>query len=118
MWLITYEVIPKPNTPAFNECGGAYVSCWILFAWQDGAEHLARYEVEKEWLIVQTEEISWVESDDIAIDSENRQYFEQALVDGGTFAYFQFPIEAESEDEDFEIENSSVSSDRKLKTSH
>ena len=64
MWLIRYHVIPKPNSPEFQKIGGAYVNCWILFAWQDGAEHLAKYEIEKEWIITETDDISWVESDD------------------------------------------------------
>jgi len=65
MWLITYHAVPKPNSPDFKEVGGAYVNCWILYAWQDGAEHLAKFEVEKEWVITDTEEISWYEVEDL-----------------------------------------------------
>jgi hypothetical protein len=118
MWVITYHVIPKPNTPAFDECGGAYVDCWILYAWEDGAEYLARYEVEKEWTIVEREGMSWLESDDVPVGDEDREYFDQVLIDGGTFVYNMYPLQATEEDEDFEIENSTVSTDTKLKSDH
>ena len=49
MWVITYHVVPKPGTKEFDKSGGAYVDFWILYTWQDGAEPLAKYEVEKEW---------------------------------------------------------------------
>ena len=75
MWLITYNAIPKPNSPEFQKSGGAYVNCYILFALQDGAEHLSKYEVEKEWTIIETEEISWVEIEDFENNVEAREYF-------------------------------------------
>ena len=118
MWLISYHVVPKPNSPEFQKSGGAYVNCWILYAWQDGAEALARYEVEKEWTITNTEEVSWYEADDFNDDDEDKEYFDQAQIDGGTFVYSLYPLDAEDTDEDFEIENSTVSSDEKLKTGH
>lgn len=103
MWLITYHAIPKPNTPEFNVSGGAYVNCYILFAWQDGAEHLARYEVEKEWTIIETEDVRWVEVEDFIEDPENKEYFLQAQIDGGTFVFHNYPLDAEdTDDEDFE----------------
>ena len=118
MWVITYQVIPKAGTDR-DDCGGAYVDCWILYAWQDGAEHLARYEVEKEWTIVETEGVSWLESEEVPTDDPDREFFDQALIDGGTFVYNTYPLESErNADEDFAVENSTVSSDVKLKTDH
>ncbi len=102
MWLITYHVIPKPNSPEFQKSGGAYANCCILFAWQDGAEHLAKYEVGKEWAITETEEISWMESDDFETDDERKQYFLQAQIDGGCFVFHHYPLDAEDKDEDFD----------------
>lgn len=102
MWLIRYSVIPKPNTSAYKEAGGAYVNCWILFAWQDGAEHLAKYEVEKEWTIIKTDDISWIEIDDFEEDDEGKDYFLQAQIDGGCFVFYQYPLNAKETDDDFE----------------
>jgi len=102
MWLITYHVIPKPNSPEFQKSGGAFVNCWILYAWQDGAEQLAKYEVEKEWAITEIDEISWIEDDDFENDDERKEYFLQARIDGGCFVYHHYPLEAEESDEDFE----------------
>lgn len=118
MWVITYHAIPKPGTPEFNKSGGAYVDCWILYAWEDGAEHLARYEVEKEWIITETIGISWFEDKDVAKNEEDRQYFEQALSDGGTFIYNLYPLNAEEEDEDFEVDEETGLAEERLKTGH
>ena len=117
MWMITYHAVPKPGTSEFEKSGGAYVNCWILYAWQDGAEHLSRYEVEKEWTITETVEISWVEEDDI--DEDNREYFEQALIDGGTFVFNMYPLNAaDADDEDLEPDEETGMSEKQLKTNH
>ena len=118
MWLIRYHVIPKPNTPEFQKSGGAYVNCWILYAWQDGAECLAKFEVEKECIITETEEISWVELEDFLEDEEEKEYFQQAQIDGGCFVFHYYPLDAEDADEDFELENSTVNSQKFIKTEH
>ncbi len=108
MWLIRYHVIPKLNSPEFQKSGGAYVNCWILYARQDGAEYLAKYEVEKEWAITETEEISWIEIDDFDEEDEDKQYFLQSQIDGGCFVYYYYPLNANDEnDEDFEDINDS-----------
>ncbi len=118
MWLISYHVIPKTNSSEFQKIGGAYVNCWILFAWQDGAEHLAKYEVEKEWIITETEDVSWVEIDDFDEKPEEREYFLQAQIDGGCFVFYNYPLDAEDVDEDFELDNSTTNSPRLTKTEH
>ena len=114
MWLIRYHVVPKPNSPEFQEAGGAYVNCWILYAWQDGAEYLAKYEVEKEWTIIETEEISWIEIEDFDENDEGKENFLQAQIDGGCFVYHHYPLNAEDTDEDFE----NVTDSRLLKTNN
>lgn len=118
MWVITYHVTPKPGTPEFNNSGGAYVDCWILYAWQDGAEYLAKYEVEKEWVITETLGTSWIEEKEIAKDDDDREYYEQALIDGGTFVYNLYPLHAEDEDEDFEVDEETGMSEERLNTDH
>ena len=102
----------------FNEIGGAYVNCWIQYAWQDGAEVLARYEVEKEWTITEVEEVFWVEMGDYEDDPDNREYFLQAQIDGGCFVYHQYPLDAPDEDADFQLENASTSDKSVLRTNH
>jgi hypothetical protein len=118
MWCITYHVIPKPGTPEFGKTGGAYVDCWILYAWQDGAEHLARYEVEKEWEIIETEGVSWIEAQDMVDDDPDKEYFDQALIDGGMYVFNMYPLHAEEGDEDFEVANTTISTETNLKSSH
>jgi hypothetical protein len=118
MWRITYHIVPKPNTAKYSEFGGAYVDCWILYAWEDGAEYLARYEVGKEWIILEEEGRWWVESEDLLDGDPNREYFDQAVIDGGTFVYNTYPLEADEEDEDFEMENTTASTDKRLKSDH
>lgn len=118
MWLITFHAIPKPGTPEFEKSGGAYVNCWILYAWEDGAEHLARYEVEKEWIIIEKVSASWIEDEDIAKDDEDREYYDQVLIDGGTFVYNMYPLNADEADEDFEVEDETGFSEERLGTDH
>jgi len=118
MWVITYEAIPKPSNPEFGKSGGALIDCWILYAWEDGAKYLARYEVEKEWTILETVGASWYESDDVPEEDPDRQYYDQVLIDGGTFVYNIYPLQADDNDEDFDLENATVSSDSRLKSGH
>ncbi|HQU92456.1 MAG TPA: hypothetical protein PLK77_09180 [Pyrinomonadaceae bacterium] len=119
MWVITYHAIPKPGTDEFNKSGGAYVDCWILYAWEDGAEYLARYEVEKEWTIIEKVGASWIEDEDIAKDDEDREYYEQVLLDGGTFVYNKYPLDANDEDdEDFQVDEETGFSEGRLRTDH
>jgi|GEM_PF-1315065 len=114
MWCITFHVVPKPATPEYEKSGGAYVDCWLLYAWEDGAEHLARYEVEKEWIIIGEQGRSWIDFKDFEPGDPDIEYFDQAMIDGGTFVYNLYPLKADDErDEDFEIENA-TSSDRRL----
>ena len=105
MWLITYHVIPKPGTPNFEKVGGAYVNCWILFAWQDGAELLAKHEVEKEWTITEPPEISWYDPGDIEPDNPSWEYYEQATIDGGCFVFHTYDDDDEEADEDIKIDD-------------
>jgi hypothetical protein len=44
--------------------------------------------------------------------------FDQAVIDGGTFVYNTYPLEADEEDEDFEMENTTASTDKRLKSDH
>ena len=116
MWLIRFHAVPKPNSSELQQTGGAYINCWILYAWQDGAEHLAKFEVEKEWLITEIEEITWIEFEDL--EETDREFFLQAQTDGGCFVYYHYPLEAKDEDEDFELENSTANNPKLTKTKH
>ncbi|MEP7211577.1 MAG: hypothetical protein ABI791_00770 [Acidobacteriota bacterium] len=118
MWLIRYHAVPKADTPAFAESGGAYVQCWILWAWQDGAENLARFEVEKEWIITENEETSWYEPDDFTDDDDNKQYVDEAMMYGGCFVFHHYPLNALESDEDFDVENATTSNRDLLKKNH
>jgi hypothetical protein len=118
MWRITYHVIPKPENPRFGECGGAYVNCWILYAWQDGAGALAKYELEKEWVITGPAEFSWYDSiDELVPGHRDREFFEQAIIDGGCFVYDWYPLDADH-DEDFDLDHEMPGDAKALKTEH
>jgi len=118
MWLISYHVVPRPKSPSHEKIGGAYVNCCILYAWQDGAETLAKYEVEKEWIITDTEEISWYEINDFTDEHDDKEYVDQAMVDGGCFVYNKYPVDARDGDEDFDLENATSQRNNLLKTDH
>ena len=118
MWLISYHVVPKPGTKAFDESDGAYVNCWILFAWQDGAELLAKHEVEKEWIITEPGEISWYDPGDVTEDSPHREYYDQALIDGGCFVFHHYALDAKAVGEDSELENKTSTDEKIIRTGH
>ena len=102
MWLFTIHAIPNEKSPDFKESGGAYINCWIDFTLQDGAELLARFYIEQNnWIVMEIDEVSWVEDDDYPIGESNREYFLDAEKDGASFLYCQYPLESE---EDWEID--------------
>jgi hypothetical protein len=77
MWYFMIKASPKPNTG--KDAGGAYANCWINFPIQDGAEHLAKFYLEKEgWLHEKTQDAKWVERRDYDDDPQKEQYVSEA----------------------------------------
>lgn len=94
MFLITYHIKPKPLNPEFNKIGGAYVNCYIEADNFEEADLIARGEVENNnWDIYEYDSSKIVTQKDYIDNDENREYFEQALIDKEVFVFFTYPNE-------------------------
>ena len=90
MWFLTVRAIPKPESQLATEKGVAYVSCWVNFQLQDGAEVLAKYYIDQAgWLPEEVEDATWVVGDDYADDQKNALYYFEAESDGASFVFHE-----------------------------
>ena len=100
MWYFVIRALPKPGTEQAEDSGGAYVNCWINFLIEDGAEHLAKFYIEKAgWVPEETEDVRWVERENYEDEPENLQYFSEAEADGACFLFNSWDINGEDEEE-------------------
>ena len=90
MWFLTVRAVPKPESQLALERGVAYVSCWVDFQLQDGAELLARHYIDLAgWLPEEVEDAVWVEGDDYAEDAKNALYYSEAESEGASFVFHE-----------------------------
>jgi hypothetical protein len=90
MWFLTVRAVPKPESPLAAERGVAYVSCWVDFQLQDGAELLAKHYIDQAgWLPEEVEDAVWVEGDDYAEDRKNALYYSEAESEGASFVFHE-----------------------------
>lgn len=88
MWQFTIHARPVEASP---DVAGAYVSCWVEFRWQEGAEVLARHYLAKVgWIPGETEDARWCVEADYA-DSPELKYYREAAEDGACFVYHTYP---------------------------
>ncbi|AQA18791.1 hypothetical protein BST95_11625 [Halioglobus japonicus] len=93
MIYLQFEVEPKYDSDENAQYGGAYVNCWINQAMPKSAEEQARLDIESHgWAIRTLEEKSLVAREDYA-ESDNLEYYEQALIDGEVYVFHTFPPE-------------------------
>jgi hypothetical protein len=90
MWFLTIRAIPKPDSQLAPEKVVAYVSCWVNFQLQDGAELLARHYIDQAgWLPEEVEDAVWVVDDDYADDKKNALYYSEAETDGAALVFHE-----------------------------
>lgn len=96
-----YEAIPLPDSPEFEQLGGAYINCWIDAASEEEASDVsAGFVREAGWKIVTVEEpFREVNADAYSDDDEGRGYYEQAVEDGECYVFHQWPVDDHEEDE-------------------
>jgi hypothetical protein len=104
MFLLTYLAVPTSEAKEFHESGGAYVSCWIRSEERGEAGQRATDLIhEYGWSVESLQEGAVVTSADYAGDDEDREFYEQALVEGEVLVFNTWPrSEDEDEDDDFE----------------
>jgi len=103
MYFLTFHAVPTPDAKEFHDSGGAYVSCWIQSQDRQDAEQRATGLIQDYgWSVEALEEGAIVSSSDYDEDDEDRQFYEQALVEGEVLVFNTWPRGEDDEEEDEE----------------
>lgn len=101
MFFLTYLAAPTPTAKEFQDSGGAYVSCWIQNQDRQEAEKRATELIEEYgWSVEALQDGSVVTSADYARDDEDREFYEQALVEGEVLVFNTWPRGGDDEDDE------------------
>lgn len=101
MYLFTFLAVPTSEAKEFHESGGAYVSCWIQGSDREQAEERASDLIhEYGWSVEALEEGALVTSADYQDDDEDRQFYEQALVEGEVLVFNTWPRTEDDDEEE------------------
>lgn len=100
MYLFTFLAVPTSEAKEFHEAGGAYVSCWIQGGDRHEAERRAAELIrEYNWSVEALEEGAVVTTADYSEDDEDREFYEQALVEGEVLVFNTWPPGEDDEGE-------------------
>ena len=106
MFFFTFLATPTPDAKEFHDSGGAYVNCWIQSGDRYQAEGRASDLIkEYGWSVDALEEGAIVTSEAYDDDDEDREFFEQALVEGEVLVFNTWPRDEEDEDDEEEEED-------------
>ncbi len=106
MFFFTFLASPTPDAKEFEDSGGAYVNCWIR---SDDNELSDRHKAEAHargliqeygWTVEALEEGSTVTSEAYGEDDEDREFYEEALVEGEVLVFNTWPRDGEEDGED------------------
>lgn len=101
MYFFTFLSQPTPNAQEFADFEGAYVNCWIRNASRQDAEERATELIrDYGWSVDALEDAGTVTSDDYQNGDEDREFYEQALVEGEVLVFNTWPRGEDGEDED------------------
>jgi len=92
MFFFTFLATPTPDAKEFSDTGGAYVNCWIQGQERTEAERRATELIEDYgWSVESLEEAATVTSDDYTAEDEDREFYEQALMEGEVLVFNTWP---------------------------
>ncbi len=101
MFFLTFHAVPTPDAKEFLNAGGAYVTCWIQNGDRSAAEKRAAELIhDYGWSVEALEDGTIVTGADYAQDDEDREFYEQALVEGEVLVFNTWPRGEEDEGED------------------
>lgn len=101
MFFFTFLASPTEHAREFHDSGGAYVNCWIQETDRHRAEKRATDLIhEYGWSVDALEEGAIVTGDAYDEDDEDREFYEQALVEGEVLVFNTWP--RGEEDEEYE----------------
>ena len=106
MFFLTFLAVPTPDAKEYHDAGGAYVNCWIRSGDHREAEEKARTLIQDYgWSVESLEEGAIVTSESYDEDEEDREFYEQALVEGEVLVFNTWPPGEEDEGEEEEEED-------------
>lgn len=101
MHFFTFLSQPTENAEEFAEFEGAYVNCWIRHDNREEAQERAAELIRQYgWTVDALEDSGTVSSEDYRQDDEDREFYEQALVEGEVLVFNTWPRGEEDEDEE------------------
>ncbi len=105
MHFFTFLAVPTPDAKEFHESAGAYVNCWIRDDDRQSAEQRAKDGIQEYgWSVEALEGEAVVTSAHYDADDEDREFYEQALMEGEVLVFTTWP---QGDDEDDEEEDES-----------
>ena len=92
MQLLRFQAVQDPDYPHDEECGGAYVNCWMRNRTEEEACLDASNQIKAlGWMIVNLDEQFPITLDDYDPDDESIKYHRQAETDGEVFVFHVWP---------------------------
>jgi hypothetical protein len=95
-YFFTFLATPTPDAEEFTTSAGAYVDCWIQDEDRDAAQARAADLIDDYgWEVEDLEGEAVVTSADYEAGDENKEFYEQALVEGEVLVFHTWPHEAD-----------------------
>ncbi|HWM91269.1 MAG TPA: hypothetical protein VN493_10920 [Thermoanaerobaculia bacterium] len=111
IYYFTFLASPTPKAGELADAGGAYVNCWMLNEDRQPAEQRATQLIEEYgWSVEALEEAGTVTSNDYAEDDEDREFYEQALIEREVLVFNVWP-RGDGEDDDDEEDDEEEAED-------
>ena len=105
MYFFTFLSQPTPHAQEFADFEGAYVNCWIRNDDRDEAQARAAELIrDYGWTVEALEGSETVSSGNYPEDDEDREFYEQALVEGEVLVFNTWPRGEEEDEEEVEEE--------------
>ena len=99
IYFFTFLALPTPDAKEFEDAAGAYVNCWMRNETGQNARERAEELIrDYGWSVEGLEEEAVVTGDDYADDDEDREFYEQALMEDEVLVFNTWPREAEDAD--------------------
>jgi hypothetical protein len=99
LFFVTILARPDHEISTSEKFGGAYVNCWVDEPSADAAVARAQLEVrDSGWIPESIDNVVAVTRKTYERREEDREYFEQALVDGIVLVFHTFPHEPDEKE--------------------
>jgi hypothetical protein len=102
----SFLAVPTPEAKEFHTAGGAYIHCWIRDGGREQAERRAAELIAGEgWSVEALEDAAEVTVADYLDDDENREFYEESLVEGEVLVFYTWPRGEEDDEDDWDEGN-------------